>query len=493
MDDERTRSLIQFMAKEGLEPTPEEETKRKDVIDQLKQIILTWIRRVAWQRRLPKEQIPITSATILVYGSYGLGVYGSDSDIDALCVGPYFATMEEDFFIVLRNMLQSRPEISDIQCVNSAKVPLMRFKFNGISVDFPYAQLSASSIPDDVDLFSPYLMVADETSWRSLSGVMVNKRILQLVPHLENFQSMLRCIKFWARRRGVYSHILGFFGGVHLAILAAHVCQRYPNASKSALVSIFFENFSLWPWPKPVILQDSSMPFMPPDGRSLMPIMMPSNKFGWCNSNITSSTFRKIKEELHRGYLMTRDNGRADFEWSRLFEPFPYTKMYASFLRIFLTAPGEDELRDWLGWVKSRFKSLLLELEMVQGYCDPNPKEYVDDSAPGPNVVFYWGLSPNGCNLTDIVSVREDFMETLNKDLYTEGLSNRCKLELSIVESLQVPKSLQLDSGARKGSKACWRISDYNQEQKRRIYSRHLSQYVVGYAVPEPDYESGEW
>lgn len=45
-------------------------------------------------------------------------------------------------------MLKSRPEVSDIHCVKDAKVPLMRFKFDGISVDLPYAQLKLLVVPD---------------------------------------------------------------------------------------------------------------------------------------------------------------------------------------------------------------------------------------------------------------------------------------------------------------------------------------------------------
>lgn len=36
-----------------------------------------------------------------------------------------------------------------------------------------------------VDIFDPYLVVSNETSWRSLSGVRANIRILQLVPSLK--------------------------------------------------------------------------------------------------------------------------------------------------------------------------------------------------------------------------------------------------------------------------------------------------------------------
>ncbi|XP_010938209.1 nuclear poly(A) polymerase 3 isoform X1 [Elaeis guineensis] len=488
MDQQRTQALLQFMDKEGLVPTQEEEMKRRDVIDQLKQIVLTWIKKVAWQHWLHKDVVASASATILTYGSYGLGVHGSESDIDVLCVGPYFATMEEDFFIVLLNMLQSRPEVSEIHCVKSAKVPLMRFKFNGISIDFPYAQIQATSVPQDVDIFDESLVVADETSWRSLSGVHVNTCILQLVPNLKNFQSMLRCIKLWARRRGVYSHLLGFFGGIHLAVLAAYVCQRHPNGSLNVLIAIFFDTFLHWPWPTPMILQDLSIPFKSPDLRLLMPIMMPCWPFEFCNSNITRSTFRRIMEEFQRGFNMTKDVGRVNFDWSFLFEAYPYTKKYDHFVRIFLAAPDGDELCDWVGWVKSRFRSLLLKLEMLQGFCDPNPTEYVDHDVAEPNTVFYWGLLPNETIFMDTDSVKEDFIKSVNKDIYGDK-STRCKLELSIVKSTQLPKCVQIDSRVTKRSKACWRILDYNHLRKP-VYSQYLPQYFVGYVASDREYQS---
>ena len=56
--------------------------------------------------------------------------------------------MQEDFFIVLYNMLKSRTEVSEIHCVKDAKVPLMRFKFDGISIDLPYAQLKVLAVPE---------------------------------------------------------------------------------------------------------------------------------------------------------------------------------------------------------------------------------------------------------------------------------------------------------------------------------------------------------
>ncbi|WOL11790.1 nuclear poly(A) polymerase 3 [Canna indica] len=508
MDEQRTRSLLEFMADLGLEPSQEEEMKRENVIDQLKQIVQAWIKKVAWQRRLPKDVIAKACATVLTYGSYGLGVHGPNSDIDALCVGPNFATIEvsysfdgiahcilkgisfeilvflvqEDFFTVLRAILENQTEVSELHCVKSAKVPLMRFKFNGISIDFPYARLPAISVPEYVDIFDPSLLsFIDDTSWRSLSGVRANQRILQLVPNLKNFQSVLRCVKLWARRRGVYSHLFGFFGGIHLAILAAYVCQKYPNASISALLCLFFETFSKWPWPEPVILRGPSIPYRHPDGRSFMPIMMPCSPFEWCNSNITSSTYEKIVSEFQRGYALTRlqDPKGMEFRWNNLFEAYPYSQKHSHFLQILLAARNVDELQDWVGWVKSRLRALLLKIEMVHDYCDPNPMEFVDHNMAEPNTVFYWGLSPKGGTFMDIDFLKEEFMKSINTD-HSVMNPTHCKLDLSIVENAQLPKSLQLDACEAKWSKPCWRIFDYNHSRKP-VYSQHLPQYFVGY------------
>lgn len=159
---------------------------------------------------------------------------------------------------------------------------------------------------------------------------------------------MLRCVKLWAKRRGVYSNVsiccllvfpihaflfcvmwaflgmslfsewwirvflwwlqlLGFLGGVHLAILAAFVCQKHPNASLNTLIVNFFQTFAFWPWPAPVILQDGMLPTGDAtETRSLMPIRLPCSPHEYCHSNITRSTFYRIRAEFLQGYAMTR-------------------------------------------------------------------------------------------------------------------------------------------------------------------------------------------
>ncbi|PHT53247.1 hypothetical protein CQW23_07709 [Capsicum baccatum] len=107
---------------EGLVPSLEEEIKRKNAIKKLKKIVRVWVNTVAYDHALPKRYLRFASGTILTYGSYGLGVHNSELDIDALCVVPCFATLEEDFFIVLHSIFARRPVISDIHYVKGAKL-----------------------------------------------------------------------------------------------------------------------------------------------------------------------------------------------------------------------------------------------------------------------------------------------------------------------------------------------------------------------------------
>ncbi|KAM7257440.1 hypothetical protein ACFE04_013181 [Oxalis oulophora] len=425
MEEERSQSLLQFMDGEKLFPSPEEENKREAVINNLEQIILVWVKKVGWQRRLPKQQIAIaaSSATIFTYGSFSLGVHHSQSHLHLLCVAPSFTTLNEDFFIVLRNMLLATPLISHIQCLNNPNFPLIRFNFHGFSVHLSYTKLITNntnllSLSQNFDTYTPLLLNQfDETSWNALSAVRANRRILQLLPNIQ-----------------------------------------------------------------PIILQDGTMRPAVDDHtgkRSLMPIHIPSTTGEYCPDNITKSTFYKIRTEFLRGHNFTKDLSRADFDWSVVFEPFLYSKKYGRFVKIYLTASNPDKLQDWVGLVKSRFRSLILKLEEVQGMCDPNPTPYMDNDSSEPNVVFYWGLQPGKTNVANMESVRMDFLKNISMG-YEGSLG---KIELSIVPVSQLRQNGVFDTTVgSKDNKACWKILDDNQD-KIPVYSKHLPSYVVGYVA----------
>ena len=98
------------------------------------------------------------------------------------------------------------------------------------------------------------LIGLDESEVRSMNGVRVTQYILDNVPNLQQFQITLCAVKEWTRSRGLYSNVLGFLGGINVAILVAWICKRYPNHQPISLLRVFFRKFATWKWPYPVTL-----------------------------------------------------------------------------------------------------------------------------------------------------------------------------------------------------------------------------------------------
>lgn len=279
-----------------------------------------------------------------------------------------------DFFSSFVEILRRQPEVRDLRAIEEAFVPVIKLIFDGIELDMLFARLALATVPETLDLKDDKILQnLDQRCARSLNGCRVTDEILDLVPDRETFKSTLRAIKLWAKKNGLYSNVLGFFGGVTWAMLVARICQLYPNAAASTLVHKFFLVYSNWEWPTPVLLKpvtDANYGFTvwdptlnPFDRHHLMPIITPAYPQQNSTHNVTRSTQKLIVQEIKRGLETVNEivDGKAD--WKQMFIGIPYFNRYKHFIVLILSAPDQNQFLEWSGLVEAKIRILISNLE----------------------------------------------------------------------------------------------------------------------------------
>ncbi|NXG22113.1 PAPOG polymerase, partial [Grallaria varia] len=373
IDHVHTQKLIEAMKPFGVFEDKEELYQRTTVLGKLNNLVKEWISELAESKNLPPSLIEHLGGKIFTFGSYRLGVHTKGSDIDALCVAPSHVE-RSDFFQSFFEKLKNQEEVKNLRAIEDAYVPVIKFDFAGIEIDLVFAKLSMPTVSDDLDLRDDScLRSLDIRCIRSLNGSRVTDEILRLVPNLENFRLTLRAIKLWAKRRGVYSNIMGFLGGVSWAMLVARICQLYPNALSSTLVNKFFLIFSKWDWPKPVLLKRLEESFLnlpvwdprvnPSDRYHVMPIITPAYPQQNSTYNVSTSTRAVMIEEFQRGVEVTDEILKGKSDWSKLFEPLNFFQKYKHYIVLTASASTEDHHLNWIGLVESKIRVLVGNLE----------------------------------------------------------------------------------------------------------------------------------
>ncbi|KAK3148034.1 hypothetical protein QOZ80_3BG0289790 [Eleusine coracana subsp. coracana] len=380
----QTAEVEKYLTDAGLYESQEESVSREEVLGKLDQTVKDWIKRATRLSGYGEQFVQEANAKIFTFGSYRLGVHGPGADIDTLYVGPRHAPRNEYFFQWLHDILAEMPEVSELHPVPDAHVPVLGFKFNGISIDLLYANLAHV----DLDLSQDSILHnVDEQTVRSLN-----------VPYVflfQSFRTTIRFIRYWGKRRVVYSNVMGFLGGINWAVLIGRICQLYPNASPSMLISRFFRVYSKWKWPNPVMLchiEEGSLglPVWDPrrnfrDRGHHMPIITPAYPCMNSSYNVSVSTRYVMVQEFTRAFEICQaiDEGKAD--WDALFEAYPFFESYRNYLEVSITASNKDDLRNWKGWVESRLRTLVLKVERYTHeiiLAHPYPRDFSDKSRP---------------------------------------------------------------------------------------------------------------
>jgi poly(A) polymerase len=365
------KTMFEFMKTEIPLESDEEMQKRSVALAEVKRIFREWVKYVAIEIvHLPEEEAIDVGGNLYISGSHRLGVREPGVDIDVVCVAPRFC-LREHFFTSLKERLLSLQEVTNLSAIETAKVPIMTFDYGLINIDLSFARLNDNTVPEDVDIFDDKILRnVDTATEKSLNGPRVTDLIFHLVPNFDNFLKVLRCIRKWAKVRGIYGNKLGYLGGVNCNILVAFVCQLYPKASPSSLLARFFRVYNTWKWPEPILLTQIK-PNPPGEQREVwskeqyqyvhaMPIITPAYPSMNSSVSVTLHTRNVMLTEFKRGNDVVQQIIREKGDnWSRLFTPSDFFVKYNHYLCCHIIATGDNEdSRSWIGFVESRLVRL---------------------------------------------------------------------------------------------------------------------------------------
>lgn len=402
-----SEQLLEELRRDAPLETKDKMQFRASVLVELQQIVRRWIHEVGIQQGMDDETARSAGGKIFTFGSYRLGLVSPGSDIDTLCLAPKHVTREA-FFHALFSKLEEHPDVTGLTPVPDAYVPIIKLKLSGIEMDLLFARLPLSQIPESLETLNDdsLLRNLDDKTVRSLNGCRVADHILALVPDAERFRDTLRLVKLWAKRRGLYSNVLGFFGGITWAILVARVCQLYPYYAPAALVKRFFRVYDRWNWKNPVMLceireQSSVVGLMafkvwnpkvyPQDRTHLMPIVTPA--FPSMNStfNVSETTKRIIEAELTRASKVVEQVEHGKCHWCEVYKPLPFFAQFKCYLHIEVLSKAPQVFTQWFGWIESKLRHLVRHLEQiptVQVRPWPNHLPFEDPEWPHAISVF---------------------------------------------------------------------------------------------------------
>ena len=248
--------------------------RRERALNRMGLLVREWIRSVCTKRGLPQDVIDSAGGQLFTSGSYRLGVHEPGADIDTILVAPNMCTRQDFFGAVLEERedgsvvrdpeslaerIRAHPDVANFVPVEGAMIPLLTFDWEGVNIDLLFARLNSASVPASLDIDNDAVLDGvDSATEKSLNGPRVTNLIAALVSgtpqRYQYFLTVVRCVRKWAKARGLYSNKMGYWGGVNINIAVALVVQLYPKATPASLLRKFFLVFKSWRWPNPVML-----------------------------------------------------------------------------------------------------------------------------------------------------------------------------------------------------------------------------------------------
>ncbi|KAF1949803.1 hypothetical protein CC80DRAFT_555032 [Byssothecium circinans] len=397
-------------------PTADEEDRRKDAFALIKKVVLG----LSSNEEESESDVPLVIVSV---GSYALGVWTKDSDIDCLCIG---SISSKTFFQLARQRIHKAESqgVRLLRKVEASTGSMLELSVNGISMDLQYCP--AANIVERWSEF-PNLSPSDPIfnlsilSLRKLKPIRDLTYIKRTLPSLASFRIAYHFIKRWATERGIYSGKFGFLSGTHITLMLTWVCKRlaHDNGSITAddLITSFFSYYANFDWQNGMVFDAFFHKKKPRYQRSAREPMVILG-YHAPNSNIahtaTAPGLQVIVTELKRANELLSTRGMT---WSAFFEASganplagtkPFLSTHESYVKIDIQYWGRalPKGKGLVGWIESRCINLVVDIHKALPHLSVRiwPARFSDSEANTTDTYY------NGCYLIGLS--RNDDAET---------------------------------------------------------------------------------
>eukprot|EP00747_Dinoflagellata_sp_TGD_P170531 gnl/TRDRNA2_/TRDRNA2_202329_c0_seq1.p1 gnl/TRDRNA2_/TRDRNA2_202329_c0~~gnl/TRDRNA2_/TRDRNA2_202329_c0_seq1.p1 ORF type:complete len:553 (+),score=66.97 gnl/TRDRNA2_/TRDRNA2_202329_c0_seq1:84-1742(+) len=395
-----------------------------------------------------------TTGELLPIGAFHLGVLLPTDDVDIVCTVHQQISLEE-----LLCKLQAKLREIGAKGICSAgsngalAAPGLRWSQRGVSIQLLLAHRLHGLPPPSQD--------GVVQSMAALTAREVGDQLLSLVPNVLSFRLLLRFVRFWAKRRGIYGSHLGFFGGTAWAVCCAVICQMNPLLELSQLASRFFRTLSRWDWQQPVTLLPSGpagLHVEPSDKRlasgdqsSGMSILLPAGNGLSAAAYVSDTTAKIIQKEMRRGYKLVQQVELSRAHWADIYLSSRFFQRHRHYLEFDFMASSEDILIAWIAWGRARMAEFVHLFESVSSHVAslrPWPEwiDYKDPEWPHARAVFMGlhlerlgeGTPEGGRRVFDLREPIVRFYENIAAWPYANMHANQFELTIRHVSLAQV-------------------------------------------------------
>lgn len=309
-------------------------------------------------------------------GSRRMGCALPEADLDlvaALPGGPAEVALVRD------RVAAALPEAGRLREVTGARVPGLRFRVGGLSVDLVTVATGGLDPAHAVDRRAEL----GEAAALALSAVGDADAVRERVGAERHaaFAGLARRVKAWARARGLDSAPFGGLPGLAWAVLAARTVQEVGALPPEALLREFFGRWAAWDWREPVSLSAADPgavaggPGAARHGPDPITVLTPSEPVRSCTTQVGPGLRDLLVQELYAVWELL-ESGTADHEWVP--GPPPLHRRHAAWAVVTVRTAAEGEFEATLGRVRGRLRSLLGALEeagVADAHAWPRPFE----------------------------------------------------------------------------------------------------------------------